>query len=207
MKVAKDEIIPSRASVPCGGWSWNDDGSTVPRTENYARKPRHSSYWTCELTPDNEHHQTSLFWRVMWGDVSRYVQSCPLCQLTKSDHRNKIGLLQPIPLPDHKWRQIITDLVTYLPESEGLTTIAVFVHFVPCTKETTAEKYALLFIDRFFELHGLPKIIISDCDLRFLGKFWDEPFDHLGTDLRFSAAFHPQTDGQTEVNNRVMEKF
>ena len=132
----------------------------------------------------------------------------------KSDHRQKAGLLQPIPLPEQKWQQITTDLVTDLPESEGMTAIAVFVdrltkmvHFVPCRKDISAQQYARLFIDHVFKLHGLPEVIISDRDPRFLSKFWDELFTHLGTDLRFSTAFHPQTDGQSEVTNRVMENF
>ena len=93
-------------------------------------------------------------------------------------------------------------MVTDLLESEGMTAIAVFVdrptqivHFIPCWKDVTAQHYARLFIDHVFKLHGLPEVIISECDPRFLSKFWDERFAHLGTDLRFSTAFHPQTDG------------
>ena len=81
------------------------------------------------------------------------------------------------------------------------------VHFVPCRKDITAQQYAPLFINHVFKLHRLPEVIISDDDPRFLSKFWAELFAHLGTDLRFSTAFHPQTDGQSEVTNRVMENF
>ena len=95
-----------------------------------------------------------------------------------------------------------TDLVTDLPESDGYTTIAVFVdrytkmvHFAPCRKEVTAMEYAKLFIYHVFRLHGLPEVIISDRDPMFTSKFWKGLFDLLGTDLRFSTAFHPQTDG------------
>ena len=95
-----------------------------------------------------------------------------------------------------------------------MTTITVFVdrltkmaHFVSYRKDITAQQYARLFIDHVFKLHGLPEGIISNCDPRFLSKFWDEPFAHLGTDLWFSTAFHPQTDGQSEVINQVMEIF
>ena len=59
-------------------------------------------------------------------------------------------------------------------------------------------EYAQIFIDNVFRLHGLPEVIISDRDPHFTGKFWRSLFDLLGTDLRFSTAFHPQTDGQSE---------
>ena len=115
----------------------------------------------------------------------------------KSDKRKKASELQPIPLLERAWQQITTDLVTNLPESEGKTTIVVFVdrltkmtHMVPCTKEVTASQYARLFVDNVFQLHGMPKGIISDRDPRFMSKFWEELFSLLGTDLRFSTAFH-----------------
>ena len=124
------------------------------------------------------------------------------------------ALHHPIPLPERKWQQITTDLVTDLSESEGMTAIAVFVdrltkmvHLVPCRKDVTAQQYTRLFIDHVFKLHGLPEVIISDRDPRFSSKFWAEFFAHLGTDLRFNTAFHPQMDGQSEVTNRVMENF
>ena len=59
-------------------------------------------------------------------------------------------------------------------------------------------EYAQIFVDNVFRLHGLPEVIISDRDPRFTGKFLRSLFDLLGTDLRFSTAFHPQTDGQSE---------
>ena len=64
-----------------------------------------------------------------------------------------------------------------------------------------------LITNHVFQLHRLLERIISDCDPKFLSKYWDELFAHLGTDLWFSMAFHPQTDGQSEATNWVMENF
>ena len=104
----------------------------------------------------------------------------------------------------------MTDLQVF----EGKTAIAVFVdrlskmvHFAPCTKEVTIEQYAQLFIDHVFRLHGMPEVIISNRDPRFTSKFWTKLFQILGTDLQYSTAFHPQTDGQSEVTIRVLENF
>ena len=153
-------------------------------------------------------------WHGLRGDVTSYVRSCPTCQQMKSDNRAKAGLLQPLEIPTRKWAQVTTDLVTDLPESEGYTAIAVFVdrytkmvHFAPCRKEVTAMEYAKLFVDHVFRLHGLPEVIISDRDPRFTSKFWKGLFDLLGTDLRFSTAFHPQTDGQSERAIQTLENF
>ena len=138
----------------------------------------------------------------MGKDIENYVKSCPVCQVMKSDHRKKVGPLQPIPIPTRKWEQITTDLVTDLPPSAGYTAIAVFVdrltkmvHFAPCTKEISAHQYAQLFVDNVFRLHGMLEVIISDRDPRFTSRFWTQFFQILGTNLRLSIAFHPQTNG------------
>ena len=81
------------------------------------------------------------------------------------------------------------------------------VHFAPSTKEITAEGYAQLFIDTVFRHHGMPEVIISDRDPRFISLFWKSLMNQLGADVWYSTAFHPQTDGQSEVTIRVMEKF
>ena len=73
------------------------------------------------------------------------------------------------------------------------------VHFAPCTKEISAEKYAQLFIDHVFKNHGMPEVITSDQDPRFISRFWKGLFLKLKIDLRLRIAFLPQTNGQSEV--------
>ena len=81
------------------------------------------------------------------------------------------------------------------------------VHFASCTKEISAKEYTQIFIDHVSKHHGLPEVIISDRDLRFTSHFWKELFRKVGTGLRFGTAFHPQTDGHSEVTIRVLENF
>lgn len=49
--------------------------------------------------------------------------------------------------------------------------------------------------------------MVSDRDSRFTGKFWRELFKLLGTELKFSTSFHPQSNGQTEWVNVVLELY
>src|SRR3954467_3121377 len=54
-------------------------------------------------------------------------------------------------------------------------------------------------------LHGVPKTIISDRGTQFVSRFWYHLQQALGTQLAFSTTYHPQTDGQTERVNQVLE--
>ncbi|KAA0061233.1 pol protein [Cucumis melo var. makuwa] len=96
--------------------------------------------------------------------------------------------------------------------SEGFTVIWVVVdrltksaHFVPGKSTYTASKCAQLYMFEIVRLHGVSVSIVSDRDARFTSKFWKGLQTAMGTRLDFSTTFHPQTDGQTERLNQVLE--
>ena len=55
-----------------------------------------------------------------------------------------------------------------------------------------------------FQLHGIPKVIISNRDPKFTGNFWKILFKGLNTKLNSSTSYHLQTNGQTERVNQVL---
>jgi hypothetical protein len=67
------------------------------------------------------------------------------------------------------------------------------------------QNLAELYISRIVSLHGVPKRIISDRGSQFTSRFWESLHRALGTNLSFSTAFHPQTGGQTERVNQIVE--
>src|SRR5690606_22736907 len=124
------------------------------------------------------------------------------------------GVLKPLPIPTKPWQDISMDFVTRLTSSEGCDAIWIVVcrlrkqrHLIPCRTDIDAKELADMFIKEVFRLHGLPLTIISDRGPQFSAAFWQRICDRLDIDPRLSTPFHPQTDGQTERMNAVMEQY
>ncbi|CAJ2631941.1 unnamed protein product [Trifolium pratense] len=72
-------------------------------------------------------------------------------------------------------------------------------------KGTLVPKLAEIYVEQIVRLHGIPTSIISDRDPRFTSRFWESLQEALGTKLRLSSAYHPQTDGQSERTIQSLE--
>ncbi|CAJ2635782.1 unnamed protein product [Trifolium pratense] len=150
----------------------------------------------------------------MKKDVLEYIQNCVICQQAKTTNTLPAGLLQPLPIPTQVWEDIAMDFITGLPLSYGYTTILVVVdrltkyaHFLPMKTDYSSKSVAEVFMNHIVKLHGMPKSIVSDRDKVFTSSFWQHLFKLQGTSLAMSSAYHPQSDGQTEVLNKGLELF
>lgn len=155
---------------------------------------------------------SQYYWPKMFKDVRKYVKTCLTCQQTKHLTHLKTPLLQPLPIPEDRWSSVTMDFLTGFPTTaDGYDCIMVVVdrftkraHFIPTFKKSTSEEITMLFIKEVIRLHGLPREIISDKDIKFMSIFWKTIQDSLGTELKFSTTNHPETDGQTERVNSIV---
>ena len=153
-----------------------------------------------------------FYWPGMSRSIQQFVKTCDRCQRVKGS-RVKAALLQSLPVPEQPWWDISMDFIMGLPlTARGNSAILTFVdrltkqvHLIPTNIQVDAKETARIYIDRIFSLHGLSKSIVCDRDPRFISAFFQELFTTLGTNIKMSTAHHPQTDGQTERMNRIVE--
>nr|GEY57832.1 retrovirus-related Pol polyprotein from transposon 17.6 [Tanacetum cinerariifolium] len=99
---------------------------------------------------------------------------CRICHLAKSTSHNT-RLYTPLPVPSAPWEDTMD-----------------------------ATNVADVYFKEVIKLHGIPKMITSDQDLKFVGHFWRTLWRKLGTKLQFSSDYHPQTDGKTKAVNHSL---
>ncbi|RZB46923.1 Leucine aminopeptidase 1 isoform B [Glycine soja] len=153
-------------------------------------------------------------WPGLRDDVKQFVAKCVDCQVTKYEARKIAGLLCPLPVPNRPWEDLSLDFIVGLPPYQGNTTILVVVdrfskgiHLGMLPATHTAHMTASLFINIVVKIHGIPRSLVSDRDPLFISRFWQDLFHASGTLLRMSSPYHPKTDGQIEVLNRVIEQY
>lgn len=158
---------------------------------------------------------SNFHWRHMLRDVRNYVKGCMRCQQFKDSRQKSLTDPNPLEMPSRRWGSVSTDFITHLPKTKDgydcITTwvdrISRRVHFIPSRSSDTAVDAAKSFYGNIFKLHGLPDEIVSDRDPKFTSKFWRTLMDLCGVKLKMSTSRHPQTDGSSEIMNRMLENY
>ena len=159
-----------------------------------------------------------VWWKDMVSDVRAFCETCHTCKISKPSNQKPYGLLNPLSVPSYPWESIGMDFVGPLPESgnrdgffDSITVIICLltsmVHLVPSRTTYNASQLAELMFEHVYKLHRLPKNIISDRDVLFTSTFWKRLHNLVGTKLKMSSAYHPQSDGSTERANRTITQM
>lgn len=187
----------------------------IPALKQNILRELHDSNYAGHVGSERTIHnvQRMYWWPKMHAAIREYVKGCQVCQQDKHLQRQPAGLLVPLPVPEAAWDEITADRIVKLPKTKnGHTAILVVVdrltkmaHFIPCKNESTAQDMARLFVDHVWKLRGMPLRITTDRGPEFTNKFIAALCELVGTKHCKSTAYHPQSDGQTERMNRVLE--
>ncbi|KAH6603966.1 hypothetical protein Trco_007412 [Trichoderma cornu-damae] len=157
--------------------------------------------------------------------VKEYIAHCPQCLTNRTDTQKPIGELQPIQSQAQPYHTVAMDFIVGLPPEAPrsfwklpdcphdfdamMTTTCKWSRksiLIPGSTRYTAKQWAAVYL-RALLLYdwGIPRIIISDRDGKFMSDFWQALFAALGTKLAVSTSYHPQTDGTSEKKNQTVE--
>ena len=158
------------------------------------------------------------YWPGIIDDVKRFVKNCYGCRRSKNSRDKYHGALKPLPVPDRRWSHISIDFIVDLPVNRDLwgrdcINIMVIVDrlskMVKCIlmDGITVKDAAKAFYIHIWKNHGLFNFIISDRGRTFVSYFWDQLISRFGIKADLSTVYHPETDGQTEILNFILEQY
>lgn len=208
--------LPSSLTFRDSIWWWKDKLYVPLSMRNLILQQIHSKpaagHWGSMKT---FHLLTQTFdWPNERSEVLKFCSLCRSCQSVKVNRRQPQGTLMPLPIPDKPWSVIGVDFIVKLPISKGFDSVMVVVahyskmsHFIPARETWSSKDLANTFITHIFKLHGLPDKIVSDRGAIFMSHFWSAVLDNLQVHPAPSTAFHPQTDGQVERINALLEDY
>ncbi|WVZ75803.1 hypothetical protein U9M48_023834, partial [Paspalum notatum var. saurae] len=200
------------------GVFWFKNRLVVPKDMELRKKildEAHTSMFTIHPGSNKMYQdlKQKFWWTHMKREITKYVSECDVCQRVKADHLEPVGMLQPLAVPAWKWEDIHMDFIVGLPRTpKGYDSIWVIInrftkssHFIPVEMIYHAKTYAEIYIARIVSLHGVPRTITSDRGSLFVSYFWKHLQTALGTNLIHSSSYHPQTSGQVERVNQILE--
>ena len=153
------------------------------------------------------------YWPGMTTDIDQFVRNCNDCRRSLVPRDKTPGLLKPLPIPDRPWQHVSMDFHEMPKERQGYDTVMLVIDrfgkrpiSIPCRKTVDAKEAARLYIQYPYRIYGPPLTIVSDRGPQFISAFWKEFTRILGIKLKLSTAYHPQTDGQTEIANQYLDQ-
>jgi hypothetical protein len=157
--------------------------------------------------------KSQYFWLGMKREIAGYIARCMECQKVKSEHRHPTRLLQPLPIPEWKWEVVTMDFITGLSRTSKMHDSIIVVvgnltkdsHFIPLNTTHKAVDVVDIFMKEVALLHEIPKMIVSDRDLKFTSNLWKGLFNGFRMNMNFSTTYHPESGGQIERVNMVIE--
>ncbi|CAJ2508458.1 Uu.00g134840.m01.CDS01, partial [Anthostomella pinea] len=159
----------------------------------------------------------NYWWPGMYREISGFVGACHTCRRAKGLKESPQGLLHSLTVPYRPWSDISVDYITGLPDY--IRHEVVYKHIFVVVDRLTKMRYSVAvnkldvptmvdaFVHRVFSLHGSPEFITSDRGSQFVSQFWQRLAERLGSRLKPSSAYHPSTNGQTEIINSVLEQY
>jgi hypothetical protein len=157
------------------GVLWFKDHLVVPKDFKLHRKimdEAHCSRYSIHLGTNKMYQdlKTNFWWTRMKREIERYVSECDTCRRIKADHLRPVGNLQPLSIPEWKWKNICMDFIVGLPHTScGYNSIWVIVdrltksaHFILVAMTYRVGQYAELYLSHIVRYHGILNTIIFD---------------------------------------------
>jgi hypothetical protein len=217
----KEQIKEEKApgfSIDEQGTLWYRKRLCVPEVKEnreFILREAHDSAYSIHPGSTKMYHdlKNRYWWYGMKRAVAEYVALCDSCQRVKAERQRPAEFLQSLKIPPWKWEEIGMDFIVGLPTTQsGYDSIWVIVnrflkiaHFIPVKTTYKGAKLAELYIARIVCPHRVPKKIVSDRGTQFTSRFWEKIYEAMDTKLNFCSVYHPQTYGQIERVNQILE--
>jgi len=155
--------------------------------------------------------QTRFYWPNMYSDVVNYIKMCDVCQKVDPATLKTVSKLQSISVPISVMKQIGVDIAS-LPEVNGKKYIIVAIdYFSKWSKIEAIENKIADTVARFlFKLicrHSCMSIQINDQGREFVNRVSSHLHELTGTKQRVTSAYHPQSNGLVERQNRTIKNM